>query len=218
MLFVTTLTGLVMSYQWANDLLYRLTGSKPPLPAAAEARPAPAGGGGGRPAEGRAREERPARTAEGRATADLDALWGRAERQVPGWVLISQRVPARPDGPLTFVIQEPTGWHPTPRSQLTLDPITAEVVRWELVRRPESRTAPAVLGATASHRRGRRGGGPGGSADSLGRWGGPGVDRPLAGLAPVPSPAPAGEPGAPSGQPTGQPRSVSRLTVVATPR
>jgi hypothetical protein len=50
---------------------------------------------------------------------------------VPGWVLISLRVPARPDGPITFVIQEPTGWHPAPRSQLTLDPVTAEVVRWE---------------------------------------------------------------------------------------
>jgi len=130
-LFVITLTGLVTSYQWANDLLYRLTGSEPPPPAAAEARPAPTGGRGGRPAEGRAREQRPARTAEGRAPAGLDALWARAERQVPGWVLISQRVPARPDGPVTFVIQEPTGWHPTPRSQLTLDSITAEVVRWE---------------------------------------------------------------------------------------
>ena len=130
-LFVITLTGLVMSYQWANDLLYRLTGSEPPPPAAAEARPAPTGWRGGRPAEGRAREQRPARTAEGRAPAGLDALWARAERQVPGWVLISQRVPARPDVPVTFLIQEPTGWHPTPRSQLTLDSITAEVVRWE---------------------------------------------------------------------------------------
>jgi len=126
-LFVTTLTGLVMCYQWANDLLYRLTGSEPPPLAAAEAGPAPAGGRGGRRAESRAREERPARTAEGRATAGLDALWA----QVPGWVLIDQRVPARPDGPVTFVIQGPTGWHPTPRSRLTLDPITAEVVRWE---------------------------------------------------------------------------------------
>jgi uncharacterized iron-regulated membrane protein len=130
-LLVITLTGLVMSYQWANDLLYRLTGSEPPPPAAAEARPAPAGGGGGRAPDGRAREEGQARTAEGRAPAGLDALWARAERQVPDWVLISQRVPSRPDGLVTFVIQEPTGWHPTPRSQLTLDRIAAEVVRWE---------------------------------------------------------------------------------------
>jgi len=32
---------------------------------------------------------------------------------------------------VTFFIQEPVGWHPTPRSQLVLDPVTAEVVRWE---------------------------------------------------------------------------------------
>jgi uncharacterized iron-regulated membrane protein len=199
-LFGITLTGLVMSYQWANDLLYRLTGSKPPLPAAAEARPAPAGGGGGRPAEGRAREERPARTAEGRATADLDALWARAERQVPGWVLISQRVPARPDGPLTFVIQGPTGWHPTPRSQLTLDPITAEVVRWEPFadqshgRRLRSWVRPLHTGEA---------GGAAGHAVALIASGGEAVlvwtGLSLA-LTPVPSPAPAGEPGAPSGQ------------------
>ena len=130
-LLVITLTGLVMSYQWANDLLYRLTGSEPPPPAAGAERPTPPAGRVSRGAEGRAREERPPRPAEGRAAAGLDALWTRAERQVPGWVLISLRVPTRPDGPVTFVIQEPTGWHPTPRSQLTLDPITAEVVRWE---------------------------------------------------------------------------------------
>ncbi len=129
-LLVITLTGLVMSYQWANDLLYRLTGSEPPPPAAGAERATPPAGRG-RGAEGRAREERPPRPAEGRTPASLDVLWARAERQVPGWVLISLRVPARPDGPVSFLIQEPTGWHPMPRSQLTLDPVTAEVVRWE---------------------------------------------------------------------------------------
>lgn len=128
-LLVITLTGVVMSYQWANDLLYRLTGSEPSPAAGAEGPTPPTGRARG--AEGRVREERPPRPAEGHAPAGLDALWARAERQVPGWVLISLRVPTRPDGPVTFVIEEPTGWHPTPRSQLTLDPVTAEVVRWE---------------------------------------------------------------------------------------
>ncbi|HET8531194.1 MAG TPA: PepSY-associated TM helix domain-containing protein [Methylomirabilota bacterium] len=127
-LLVLTLTGAVMSYRWANDLLYRLTGSEPPPPAAGPERPAPAAGGASRAAAGRERDDRPA---ERRAAVGLDALWARAERQVPGWALISLRVPARPDGPVTFIIQEPVGWHPFPRSQLTLDPIAAEVVRWE---------------------------------------------------------------------------------------
>ena len=67
----------------------------------------------------------------GLAAAGLDALWARAERQVPGWIAINARLPQRPDGPVTFFIQEPVGWHPAPRSQLVLDPVTAEVVKWE---------------------------------------------------------------------------------------
>ncbi|MFI5328946.1 MAG: PepSY domain-containing protein, partial [Candidatus Rokuibacteriota bacterium] len=37
----------------------------------------------------------------------------------------------RPEATVTFFIQEPVGWHPSPRSQLVLDPITADVVKWE---------------------------------------------------------------------------------------
>ena len=58
-------------------------------------------------------------------------LWARAERQVSGWVLISLRMPPRLDGPVTFFIQEPVSWHPAPRSQLTLDPSTGAIVKWE---------------------------------------------------------------------------------------
>jgi uncharacterized iron-regulated membrane protein len=117
-LLVLTLTGVVMSYQWANDLLYRLTGNEPPPPPAAPAR------------EGQ-RGPRGAPPEAARPTVGLDALWARAERQAPGWVAISARLPQRPDGPVTFFIQEPAGWHPAPRSQLVLDATTGEVVRWE---------------------------------------------------------------------------------------
>lgn len=160
-LLVLTLTGLVMSYQWANDLLYRLTGSEPPPPAAAAERAASA--------PGRGRADRPA---ERRPPAGLDALWARAERQVPGWVLISLRVPARSDGPVVFVIQEPVGWHPAPRSQLTLDPITAEIVRWEpfasqsLGRRLRSWVRPLHTGEA---------GGPAGQSAALAASGGAAV-------------------------------------------
>ena len=44
---------------------------------------------------------------------------------------INARLPQRPDGPVTFFIQEPVGWHPSPRSQLVLDALTAEVIKWE---------------------------------------------------------------------------------------
>ncbi len=128
-LLILTLTGLVMSYPWANNLLYTLTGNEPPPPQAGPAE---------RPAQGAARESqrpgerRPRPPSEtGRASVSLDVLWARAERQVSGWVLISLRMPPRPDGPVTFIIQEPVSWHPAPRSQLTLDPSTGAIVKWE---------------------------------------------------------------------------------------
>ena len=121
-LLVITLTGLVMSYPWANNLLFTLTGNEAPPPAE---RPAP-------PARDSRVANRPAsRRDEPRGLAGLDALWQRAERQVPGWVAISLRMPPRPDGPLAFVIQEPVGWHPAPRSQLVLDASTGDIVKWE---------------------------------------------------------------------------------------
>src|SRR6185503_9226120 len=112
-----------MSYQWASNLLFTLTGNEPP--------PAAAPTAGGPAAREGQRRPRAAAGETGRTPLGLDALWARAERQAPGWVAINARLPQRPDGPVTFFIQEPFGWHPTPRSQLVLDPFTAEIVKWE---------------------------------------------------------------------------------------
>src|SRR5262249_46248976 len=51
--------------------------------------------------------------------------------QVSGWVAITLRLPQRPSAPVVAIIQEPPAWHPTPRSQLTLDASSAAVVNWE---------------------------------------------------------------------------------------
>jgi len=107
-LLVITLTGLIMSYQWANNLLYRFTGNEPPPPAPQAA---------------------PSKPIE--PPSDIDALWARAEQQAPGWVSIRLRFPPQPEGPVIASIQEPALWHPNPRSQLTLHPLTAEVIKWE---------------------------------------------------------------------------------------
>jgi len=121
-IIVITLTASVMSYPWANDLLYRMTGNTPPPPAGAPA--AAAGAARGNRTEGRERG--------GAAPAtDLDALATRAAGQAPGWVAITLRLPQRPSGPVTAFIQEPVTWHPSPRSVLTLDAATAQVVKWE---------------------------------------------------------------------------------------
>src|SRR5262245_65076753 len=113
-----------MSYQWANDLLYRLTGNVLPPPPGS---PGAMAQGGGRP-----RSPSADATASGETRrTNLAAVMARAEQQVSGWVAITMRLPQRPGAPVVAIIQEPPAWHPAPRSQLTLDASTAAVVSWE---------------------------------------------------------------------------------------
>lgn len=130
-LIVLTLTGAVMSYQWANNLLDRLTGTEPSPP------PAPLGGA------------RAARPDGGPTVIDLDGLHARAARQAPAWVTLTLRLPQRPGGPVTAFIQEPPTWHPSPRSVLTLDAATGAVVRWEPFREANMGRTLRVLARVA---------------------------------------------------------------------
>jgi uncharacterized iron-regulated membrane protein len=116
-LVILTLTGAVMSYPWANDLLYTLTGSEPP--------PRTQAGPQAQRPRG-AMEERGTRG----PTASLDAFLARAKQQVPGWITMMIRL-GRGDGPVTVLIHEPTAPHIFTRSQLALDRSTAEIVKWE---------------------------------------------------------------------------------------
>ena len=109
-LIVLTLSGVVMSYPWANAWLYRLAGS--PLPAA--------GGGGAGQA-----------TAPATIPDNLDAIWARAVEQVPSWRAITARLPARAGAPVTFTISDARSWNAFARSQLTVNAATAEVSKWE---------------------------------------------------------------------------------------
>ena len=122
-LIILTLTAAVMSYNWANDLLYTLTGNEPPRRVEGPASIVQQTSG---PARQKKEEPGPRKP-----SASLDALLVRAQQQVPGWVVIMMRFSPRGDGPVTAFIQEPDAWHPFQRSQLTLDRATAEVVKWE---------------------------------------------------------------------------------------
>ncbi|MGH7846395.1 MAG: PepSY domain-containing protein, partial [Candidatus Binatia bacterium] len=120
-LMVLTFTAAVMSYQWANDLLYTLTGSEPPPRAQASSpmtQPQRRRGAGAE-----ARERKP--------LASFDAFLARAEQQAPGWIMVMMRLPPRGDGPVTLLIQEPTAPHLFARSQLALNRSSAEIVKWE---------------------------------------------------------------------------------------
>jgi uncharacterized iron-regulated membrane protein len=116
-LFVVVLSGVVISYTWASNLVYRLAGEQPP----AQLQRGGAQGGAG--------------AQQGGATPvpldGLEALMSRAGRQVEGWRSITLQLPQKPDAPVTFAIDLGNGGQPQLRSQLALDRKTGEVVRWE---------------------------------------------------------------------------------------
>jgi uncharacterized iron-regulated membrane protein len=113
-LFVVVLSGVVISYTWASNLVYKLAGEEPP---AQQQRGGPPGGQPPPP--------------QGAPLEGLDALLSKAEGQVEGWRSITLQLPSKPDAPVTFAIDRGNGGQPQLRSQLTLDRRTGEVVRWE---------------------------------------------------------------------------------------
>jgi uncharacterized iron-regulated membrane protein len=150
LLIIITATGMVLSYQWASNLLYRLMGSQPPVQQQGLAnRGASAATTGNerqrsgsdqvvKPYPGTDRDpQRPAREA-GRLgdqsiadAARLDQLWSRAEQQANGWQSITLRLPLQPNAPLVFSIQEGKAWLEAASSLLTLNPASAEIMKWE---------------------------------------------------------------------------------------
>ena len=105
-LFIVVLSALPMSFGWFNTFVYQVVGDIPPRP-----------GGDERPAQ--------------RSTVNLDPLWARAETQVSGWQTVSLRVPAAPDVPAVFTIDQGNGGQPQLRSTLTLDARTGTITRYE---------------------------------------------------------------------------------------
>jgi uncharacterized iron-regulated membrane protein len=123
-LFVVVLSATVISYTWASNLAYRVAGESPPAPRG----PAPQGQASA--------PSGPQRGGQGRREASisfegLDPLLSRAERQVPGWQIISLRLPASADAPAIFTIDQGSGGQPQKRAQLTLDRKSGDVVQWE---------------------------------------------------------------------------------------
>jgi len=113
-LFVIVVCSTAMSYQWANNLVYRLSGSPVPL---ANAAPRHAGVQPG-----------PQEKLKIEGLASLCAL---AERKVPEWQSITMRPPAGKSTNVVFQIDASDGGRPDKRAQLTLDRETGDEVRWE---------------------------------------------------------------------------------------
>lgn len=107
-LVVLTLTATVISYQWASNLVFTLTGNQPP----------PAG----RPAMAESEAVRP-------LPSNLDTLWKTAESQSDGWKSVNLRLPVGREA--VFTIDEGKSWNAFGRSTLTLDAATGAATKWE---------------------------------------------------------------------------------------
>lgn len=108
-LIIFTLTATVISYQWATNLLYTITGNEVPAPSASQGQqPEP----------------------EFAMPANLDASWALAEAQAPKWKTISLRLPVTKDSAV-FTIDEGIYWNIFGRSTLTVDTATASVSKWD---------------------------------------------------------------------------------------
>jgi len=107
-LALMVITGVILSYKWANDLVYRVTGNEPlkfasvrPMPKA-EAPP---------PWQG------------------VDAWVSGAEARMPGWRTITIRsVPSRT---ISVTVDAGTGGQPQKRGVLTFDRVTGAETKWE---------------------------------------------------------------------------------------
>jgi uncharacterized iron-regulated membrane protein len=122
-LFIVVISATVISYAWASNLAYRVVGESPPARGPAPAGQASAASGQQRGGQGRG---------EASVSFDgLDPLLSRAEQQVPGWQIISLRIPSSAEAPAIFTIDQGSGGQPQKRGQLTLDRKSGEVVQWE---------------------------------------------------------------------------------------
>jgi uncharacterized iron-regulated membrane protein len=115
-LLVMVLTGAVFSYPWANDLLFRLTGTEPPPRRSGS--PAP--------------PSQPPRTVVPSSPnvtvpTGLNAMWAQAATEVVGWRSIQLRMPASPSAPVTFVIDRGNGARPDLRTQISFDQKTGAI-------------------------------------------------------------------------------------------
>ena len=111
---IIVVCSTVMSYQWANNLVYRLSGSPVP-PANAAPRPSEAQAG----------------RLEKLKIGELASLCAIAERKIPEWQSITMRLPSGKSANITFQIDAGDGGRPDKRAQLTLNRETGDEIRWE---------------------------------------------------------------------------------------
>jgi uncharacterized iron-regulated membrane protein len=113
------LTGLIMSYGWANNLLFTLTGNVPP-----PQRERPAGGPNG---DGK-REGDPAAPAPSPSLTALEPLLAQARQQIPDWTTLSLRMPVKPGASFPLMVDRGGRGQVHLRTMLNLDTAQAKLL------------------------------------------------------------------------------------------
>jgi len=109
-LFIVVVSGVVISYAWAGNLVYRAVGETPPKP--------------------RSPQSQPQLKAEPQTLSGLDQAFATAQQQVKGWRTVTFSLPAK-DGEWLFSIDRGTGGQPQRRSQVVIEHETGAVIRSE---------------------------------------------------------------------------------------
>jgi hypothetical protein len=117
-------SGVIMSYPWASNLLYTMTGSPlPPQIGPGAGKAAPAGGKAG-PGAGKAGPGFPGGFGGfGGAPANWDGLdlaWSKAGQQATNWKSIRVQGSPNANAPFNFVVDRGDGGQPQLRSTLTI--------------------------------------------------------------------------------------------------
>ncbi len=118
-LVVITASGMMISYRWATNLVYRVAGEAPPTGGAAPGRPPAV------PAPPRGAERLP-----------LALLVDRAAREQPDWKTLTVRLPAaskpgEAPKPVTISVKQQAAWPRFATTQLHLDPFSGEILARE---------------------------------------------------------------------------------------
>ncbi len=135
-LFVIALSGVVMSYGWATNLVYRATGNQPPSQATCGLQESSTSHNDQSQCHAAyqehpgARDSKPA-SVRPDSPVPLDLLFAAASAKVRDWRSITMRQLPGKNTETTFVIDAGDGGRPDLRSVLTLNRNTGEIICWE---------------------------------------------------------------------------------------
>jgi uncharacterized iron-regulated membrane protein len=116
-LVIVVSSGVVLSYPWASDMVYRAMGEAPPAP-----------GGAGRPTGRNAVQQARAVVP---APSSLETAIRRATDDSPDWTTLTVRVPTAPRAPIAVTVDRGGAGQPQKRRTLSIDAASGAVERRE---------------------------------------------------------------------------------------